>query len=204
MGRNELNLPKPAPPVRILQQPEEIAGLVSLYKSKKPKYVLEIGSFTGGTLWYWIKLAQPGAKIVSVDLMIQDGQRHEQEKGRREWSNWIEGIDCEFSSHLCSTTSPLFPKIVKREFPEGIDFAFVDGGHSYEVVQNDFAVIWQNLREGGLIALHDIHTLSKDNDCAKFWEALRNSGGLEHYLEIGTNYGSPEGGLGWGIGVVFK
>jgi glycosyltransferase involved in cell wall biosynthesis len=43
-----------------------------------------------------------------------------------------------------------------RLFPdEGVDFAFIDGDHSYESVTADLAAWWPKIRPGGVLAGHD-------------------------------------------------
>lgn len=197
-----MEFPEPTPPVRCLQRPDELARLLQIYIELAPRNVLEIGSFAGGTLWYWLQFAPVGARVVSFDLLIGDGQVVEQEKGRAMWSDWPRD-DVTLTSHLVSTQSPQFPITLKREFPDGIDFAFIDGGHSYEAVQNDFVIAFERLNYGGVIALHDIFTESKIEDiaCAKLWQVIKKSGyAIE---EIGKPVGI-ESGIGCGIGVVYK
>ena len=58
----------------------------------KPTKVLEVGSLYGGTLYYWIKCARPGTKIISVDR-IANNKEHPINKvldSRKLWKGWAE------------------------------------------------------------------------------------------------------------------
>lgn len=48
-----------------------------------------------------------------------------------------------------------FNKELDRLCPTGIDFAFIDGCHSYQGVANDFCAIYPRLTKAGIIAFHD-------------------------------------------------
>ncbi len=52
--------------LEVLQVPSELARMVVLYRERKPRRVLEIGVWQGGTLREWIRNAPPGALIVAV------------------------------------------------------------------------------------------------------------------------------------------
>lgn len=59
---------------------------------------------------------------------------------------------------------------LKRLCPNGIDFAFIDGEHSYRGIKNDFTVIYPLLKKTGIIVFHD--TLMIDG-CREFVLDLR-------------------------------
>ncbi|MHA1592726.1 MAG: class I SAM-dependent methyltransferase [Candidatus Heimdallarchaeaceae archaeon] len=61
-------------------------------------------------------------------------------------------------------------KILDQEMPEGIDFVFIDGDHSYLGIRNDFTLVYPRLTEIGIIAFHD--TLRVDG-CREFVLDLR-------------------------------
>ena len=53
---------------RACQKISELAPLLGLLQESPPRSVIEIGTFQGGTLWAWCKVAQDNARIVSIDL----------------------------------------------------------------------------------------------------------------------------------------
>jgi len=51
-----------------LQRTCELALAVKLVSSIKPRVIVEIGSFKGGTLFCWSRVADPNAFLIAVDL----------------------------------------------------------------------------------------------------------------------------------------
>lgn len=48
-----------------------------------------------------------------------------------------------------------FSQDMEERFPAGIDFMFVDGDHTYEGIERDWAIVLRKLSPGGIICLHD-------------------------------------------------
>jgi len=69
------------------------------------------------------------------------------------------------------TTSDDFNKILLQDTNGVIDFAFIDGDHSYNGVKNDFLKVYPYLIEDGIIAFHDTYTHA---GCRKFVLELYN------------------------------
>ena len=42
-----------------------------------------------------------------------------------------------------------------QEIPDGLDFVYVDGDHSYDGVKRDMEAYWPKLRSGGVLCGHD-------------------------------------------------
>ena len=57
----------PLPGVEVGQWDNEFKALLGLYADLAPLRVLEIGTWQGGTLWYWLQFATAGAQVVSLD-----------------------------------------------------------------------------------------------------------------------------------------
>jgi len=60
-------------PVPVLQNQSELAELIALYRDRKPKRTLEVGTYHGGTLYHWLRHAPRGATVVSVDSYTVPG-----------------------------------------------------------------------------------------------------------------------------------
>lgn len=200
-----LKFPKPTPPnVPILQRADEITRLVDIFNQIKPKNILEIGSFCGGTLWYWLYFAPKQATVVSVDIPVLDAQKMMQYKARAQWDLWARE-DINFQSMLLDSTSVHFLPRLDTLFPDGIDFAFVDGGHAYQVIESDVNSILPRMNKGGALTLHDIHTPPVNGiEVRKFWMDLVSNmpNGIESVEEIGES-DDMKGGIGSGIGVLY-
>lgn len=120
-----------------LQDEWELAQLLHIAQISGVRSVLEIGSYTGGSLWAWrqvvpnvycvtLETGQPfrshGAKVVagdSTDIAVQ-----------QRMTDMIDGVP--------------------------LDMVFIDGGHDYETAHSD--MLWAlGMVHHGLIGLHDIN-----------------------------------------------
>lgn len=204
-------------PVPILQSPWEFQQLFDIYHRSAPAKVLEIGSFYGGTLWYWLQatvaelewvpvdesgfggpcVAKPVGKMVkcvksliSVDYPIgpSDGRYEEMMRCRAMWPEWTAGI--EFHDVQGDSHNPITVQRVKQIYPNNdVDFLFIDGDHSYEGVMADFEHYAPLVRSGGLVVLHDIAGLP---EVKQYWQVLKTCYKTTEIVEPG----------GWGIGII--
>lgn len=57
-----------------------------------------------------------------------------------------------------------------------VDFAFIDGDHTYEGVKADFLNYGNLVRPGGVIAFHDILPVSEfpDIQVFRFWQEIKD------------------------------
>jgi hypothetical protein len=80
-----------------------------------------------------------------------------------------------------------------------IDFLFIDGDHTYEGVKKDFKMYSPLVKNGGVIAFHDIVPGPKGNvgGVPEFWQEIKSE---YKYLEIVKD--GNQGGCG--IGLVYK
>lgn len=123
-------------------------------QSQTVRQILEVGSFCGGTLWYWSKL--PGIRrVVSVDQLVHPRwpeSRQAQIEARVKWSSWFKPgvlVQIEGDSH---DREVIADAAQWGEF----DLAFIDGDHSYDGVHADFDAYAPMVRRGGIIAFHDV------------------------------------------------
>jgi len=157
------------------QNPLEIEELYRTVCALQPKQVLEVGTARGGTLYLWAQAAADNAIIVSVDLPDGDfGGAYPVEKVPfyREFARSGQVL------HLLRKDShdPKTINEVRELFVVGpLDFAFIDGDHTYEGVKADFENFGPLVRPGGLIAFHDI--LPRPDmpsiQVDKFWAELK-------------------------------
>ncbi len=142
--------------IRPRQNPVEIEGLYEEVCSLHPKRVLEIGTARGGTLYLWAQAATDDATLVSVDLPGGDfggayaACRSELYKAFARSGQSIHLL--REDSHQKATLD----KVQASFGQEPIDFAFIDGDHTYDGVKSDFYDYGPLVRPGGIIAFHDI------------------------------------------------
>jgi predicted O-methyltransferase YrrM len=179
------------------QNRSEILQLVALLHQRKPRTVVEIGTANGGTLSIWCAVADPRAIIVSIDLPggIHGG-------GYPRWKSLIYRRFAQpkqalhllrLDSHLPATRDQL--KAILP--PEGIDFLFIDGDHTYEGAKSDFEMYSPLVLRGGLVVFHDICTHPPEAKCDvdKFWREIRTRYKSREFVE------NPNQGH-YGIGVL--
>lgn len=141
-------------PVPHLQNSCEFNEFIdTVYKVKKPKYVLEIGSFYGATLWAFLKYNENLKFLASIDLSIpkSDSRYEDMVKSKMLWPSWIPKNVLFKAIEGNSTLKDTYAKIASIKF----DMIFIDGDHSFEGVKSDFNIYRQFLAKDGIIVIHD-------------------------------------------------
>jgi predicted O-methyltransferase YrrM len=154
-----------AHPIHPWQVHCEFLALLKKYVDLQPKNVLEIGVYEGGTLWYWLNYAVPGAKIWGID---------HGEGNIPLWNSWNTVPGVEF--HFCKGDSQ-DPTTYEQISSEKFDFIFIDAEHDYASVKRDFEIYSPLLNEGGILAFHDIsNTMIEIVTVYVLWKELVDSG----------------------------
>jgi predicted O-methyltransferase YrrM len=138
------------------QNMEEIRALYDLVCELKPRRALEIGTARGGTLYLWTQAAADDATIVSVDLPGGDfGGAYP--PCRVPFYQSFARADQHLHLIRADSHDPQTRAEVQSRFDGGlIDFAFIDGDHTYEGARADFELYGPLVRPGGIVAFHDI------------------------------------------------
>ncbi len=159
---------------------QNLSEIESLYKEVlkiAPERILEIGTAKGGTLYLWTRAAKPRATIVSMDL--PDGEfGGAYPSCRLPFYKSFARDNQEMHLLLEDSHQPeTFEKVADIFADKPIDFAFIDGDHSYEGVKADFYQYGPMVRPGGLVAFHDI--LPRDDlpdiEVHLFWNEIKKS-----------------------------
>lgn len=176
----------------------EIEALFRAVAALSPKRVLEIGTARGGTLYLWTQAAVDNATIVSIDLP------------GGEFGGAYPSCRIPFyesfarpSQHLhlvrADSHAPETVQRVRSLFgTELIDFAFIDGDHTYEGVKADYRLYSPMVRPGGIIAFHDILPRPDlpDIQVNRLWNEIKGNCSSEEII------GLPGTGRQIGIGVI--
>lgn len=142
------------PGIAPAQYETEFTALLDIYRELQPEYVVEIGSWKGGTLWHWLNNAPQGAHVVSVNLNPKQWMSPDPAFKNTIWKGWIpEGVTLQAITG--NSTSPSVIAKVQAASPF-IDFLFLDGDHSYEGIKADWENYGQMVRPGGVVAMHDL------------------------------------------------
>jgi predicted O-methyltransferase YrrM len=158
-----------------VQKKEELRPFIRFLLRRTLRTVVEIGTYRGGTLWLWCRLAKADALIVSIDLPggefgggYDDAQAQRiQSYARPDQALVLLRAD----SHLPATRDELLAALGERS----IDFLFIDADHTYEGVKQDYEMYAPLVRRGGIVAFHDILPDPMEERCevAVFWEELK-------------------------------
>lgn len=183
------------PSVPLAQIPEEIAQLVDVYTTIRPQTVVEIGVAHGGSLWYWLKHAIPGATVIAIDQGQEYWKPPDPDFDPSIWQEWVRpDVDFHYLEGDSQTSAMQYD--VAKLVNHRIDFLFIDADHSYHGVKKDWQLYFPMVANAkGVIALHDIIPAKPHIQVDKWWNVVKTMyPGV--YIEITTNQG-------WGgIGIV--
>jgi predicted O-methyltransferase YrrM len=184
--------------IRPAQVREEFLSLLKILQNMNLKKLLEIGTARGGTLFLFSRIANYDATIISVDLpggMFGGG-----------YPKWKIPLYKSFAIKnqriyliRADSHNPKTLNKVKEILKEGkLDFLFIDGDHTYEGVKKDFEMYSPLVRNGGIIAFHDIVPGPPEivGGVPNFWNEIKQK---FRYLEIVKNWNQG----GYGIGILY-
>ena len=161
--------------IRPYQVRSEFLQIATLVQQRKPRVVVEVGTANGATLFAWCALADPQATIISIDLPggVHGG-------GYAYWRTAIYKQFAQSGQRLLllradSHETETLLRLKKLLPPQGVDFLFIDGDHTYAGVKSDYEMYSPLLHPGGLIAFHDIclHPAKENCHVDKLWMEIR-------------------------------
>ena len=174
-----------------VQHLTEIRGLIELAQGNGADLVCEIGSRDAGTSVLFSRVLAPGTLIV-MDLYAKNRWRLRRAAPEGQSVLVIDG----------DSTHPLTVRRLRRRLRgRRLDLLLIDGDHGWSGVRQDFINYREFVREGGLIAFHDICEVTDPRagraagDVPAFWKLISTLYPSEELIE------SP-GQQGLGIGVI--
>jgi predicted O-methyltransferase YrrM len=179
-----------------IQIEEELASLVKEVRNLNPLTVLEIGTARGGTLLLWTRLAQKNATIVSIDL---PGGKFGGGYSKRQAAVYRRFAGKHQKLHLLREDSHAQQTLDKTKELFGgkpVDLLFIDGDHTYEGVKKDWEMYSPLVRQGGMIAFHDIAGNYEDTQVKRLWDSLKPEFKHREHAVDSNGY--------YGIGILFK
>lgn len=129
-------------------------GLIELNRCKT---IVEIGVAHASTTKYLTQGAESvGGFVNGFDMWAPHGisNHYDQISSREKCDDYLKSQGLKsYSLTQINTASPDFVARLDELGP--IDFAFIDGCHSYEGVRRDFDLVYPRLNTPGIIAFHD-------------------------------------------------
>ncbi len=166
-------------PLPSQQHPQEIEGLSVLLRELKPHHVIEIGVASGGSCATWHELNT--GLVIGVDKQDKSFLRQRLPRFRA----------------VTGRSNDVVDEVHKLLGHELADFLFIDGDHSHAGVTTDFRNYRDLVRNGGLVAFHDINAADgffevwEEGGVPRFWRDLHEE---KRVISVGADWG--------GIGVV--
>jgi cephalosporin hydroxylase len=180
------------------QKRNEVVPALELIASQPPKFLCEIGSGSGGTLFLLTRVCRPDALIISIDL----GHSLVRSRINRQLGRGQQRIICLRGD---STAEATISRLKSTLGKNALDCLFIDGDHSLTGVSADFANYAPLVRVGGKILFHDIvpdfktrfgrDTGAMTGDVPQFWASLADKYSSETWIE------NPEQD-GYGLGLI--
>jgi predicted O-methyltransferase YrrM len=133
--------------------------LYFLARSAHAKTIVEIGVAEGSTSFPLLKAAsETGGIVHSVDPSKNSGPEAVDMVRRNNLNQWWRFHNIESDAFFAEDGKDLI-----------IDFAYIDGDHSYAGIESDTRHVWERLIPGGVIVFHDlgnddsVYTAKPDN-----------------------------------------
>lgn len=181
--------------IRPMQLREEFVELLKIFKELDPKYIMEIGTSNGGTLFSFCKLAREDAIVLSLDLPAGPFGG-----GYPEWKMPIYQAFKKKDQKLYllredSHQKETLEKVKGIIGDNQLDFLFIDGDHTYEGVKEDFEMYGSLVKKGGVIAFYDIvfHRFELVVKVDVFWNEIKSD---FRFKEIVKNNNQNWAGIG--------
>lgn len=129
---------------RALHNQGELAVLLSVLYYNRPRVILEIGTYAGGSAWAFGRLPTL-SHIVTVDTAPQP-----------EAAERLAGLPCRATQVVADSTNANTVHLVQAALNgHSPDVVFIDGDHLYRSARRDWDLYSPLVPTGGLVVLHD-------------------------------------------------
>ncbi len=179
-----------------IQLEDEIVAFVAEAQSRAPVRICEIGTQYGGTNLLLFRTIPTVRLVIGVDLWVQNKATLRLLRAPGQRLVYLDG----------SSTKPRQLSRVRRTLAgEPLDLLLIDGDHSFAGVRADFLAYRHLVRDGGLIAFHDI---VPDGRAAGLQTRAYAGGVPEFWALMKALYPAAEfvhdwhGQYGFGIGII--
>ena len=178
-----------------IQKDSEFIQTINLIDKIKPKIIMEIGTFNGGSLFVFSKMLSDNGHIISLDF-----------PGRfffgipyikldkyiyKNFVNKTQKIDILIGdSHSLEKINEVKEKLNSNK----LDILFIDGDHSYQGVKQDYENYRSLVKKDGLIIFHDILP-GNQYGVDVFWDEVKQNKKYYEFIE-------DKNQISYGIGIL--
>lgn len=182
-----------------IQRTWELASLIAVVRQLRPRTVLEIGTFRGGTLACWAGTAAADAHLICIDRLEAAFGIVQAEAHAAQLRKLIRRGQRLTFLPLDSQDEATAEAVQGALQGARVDFLWIDGDHRDAAVRRDFALYGPLVGPGGIIAFHDIHAdpAFPDNQSHHFWREISRTHAVQEFIDQ-----DQPGGAGMGIGVL--
>lgn len=165
--------------LHLQQDPGEFAGFVHFMATQVPaaSLTLDIGIASGGQT----KFLRDHFKCQRT-IVLDNGQHplfpH--------WKRIKPMVKTEFELELIADSHAYEVRAALSKYENSLDFAFVDGDHSYKGLRQDIFLVTPLLREGAIMALHDTAAVA---DCNQVYQELLGSPNFSRLRNFDSRFG---------------
>jgi cephalosporin hydroxylase len=181
----------------------EILNFLEFANTENPKVVSEIGTADGGTNFLLSQAISSVDFMVGIDLYVKNREKLRYFSKQSQTLGFINGS---------SRHKAILNKVKSLLEDRKLDLLFIDGDHTYEGVKQDFLNYRQFVREGGIIAFHDIvpdyltrygiNTGRWVGEVPRFWQAIKHLYETYEFVENPEQDGLGIGALRYSSQVV--
>jgi predicted O-methyltransferase YrrM len=178
------------------QLPDEVQTFHAFLRDRSPRVICELGTAAGGHFYMLSHSLPTVTTLIGVDLHVRNGAFLRRLAPHNLDLQLIDGD---------SRSIPVRNAVERAVGGQRVDVLFIDGDHSYEGVCSDYLNYRDLVRDGGIIAFHDIvedygtrfgrKTISYTGDVPVFWRRLKPHARTLEFIA------DPEQD-GYGIGVL--
>jgi predicted O-methyltransferase YrrM len=129
------------------QWKQEITGFLNFAIEERPVRICELGLFNGGTNLMLTHAITTVRQVVGVDMHVRNESQLRYFAKPYHEQIYIKGMSCDAATLM---------KVGQALGSEKFDLLFIDADHSYSGVKQDFLNYKHFVRDGGIIAFHDI------------------------------------------------
>jgi cephalosporin hydroxylase len=153
-----------------VQVPDEIFGLLELAEENDTRVACEIGAEDAGSSLMFSRAIAGVEMLIVMDLFVKNRWRLRRAAPAGQTVHTIDG----------DSTHPITVKRLRRKLAgRHLDFLLIDGDHRFVGVRQDFLTYRHFVRNGGLIAFHDIMPVRSTQsgpdvgDVPAFWALVK-------------------------------
>lgn len=168
-----VDLSEPPPGMSVV----ELSYFCSLVKARRPRVVVEIGTYRGFTTLHLSRNTPDNSRILTVDLPPEFAEKSASYSD----SHLVKGCgtvqrvfgnDPKINQILQDSTTIQWEHFLRTP----IDFAFVDASHLYDHVRKDTEGVMKALAPNGMVVWHDYRTVEIRRGVRKYLIELYQSG----------------------------